>query len=115
VLRLKSKPEDAVACYERAIRFDPSSSEAYNNLGGMLASRDAARAQECFRKALKLDPRNARTHSNLGNLFARERQFDAAIAHYEQALAIDPELSHARKNLEIVQQWRREGDAKVPQ
>jgi tetratricopeptide (TPR) repeat protein len=115
VLRLKSQQEDAVACYERAIKFDPSSSEAYNNLGGMLASRDAARAQECLHQALQLDPRNARTHSNLGNLLARRRELDAAIAHYEQALAIDPELADARKNLAIVQQWQREGDPKAPQ
>ena len=44
-------------------------------------------------------PHNPRAHNNLGFALAEERQNEAAINHYRQALAIDPEYTDADYNL----------------
>ncbi|MEO7072929.1 MAG: VWA domain-containing protein [Rhodanobacter sp.] len=44
---------------------------------------------------------------NRGNALARGGQFDAALAAYDQALQLDPNLTDAKANREAVQQWLR--------
>lgn len=56
-------------------------------------------AETCARRVIELDPRHAVAHNNLG--FARHMQGDRQGARtlYEQALALAPDLSPARRNL----------------
>jgi tetratricopeptide (TPR) repeat protein len=102
VYRAKSRTAEAVQCYQRAVKLNPNSADAYNNLGGMLSSSDPARAYEYFYKALQLDPQNGHAHNNLANLLARQGKLQEAIEQYEQALTIAPDLETASRNLEIV-------------
>lgn len=114
-LHRAGRRNEARDCFQRAVELDPSSSEAHNNLGGLLASNDPQRAAQHLRAALQLDPRNAQARSNLANVLARQGQFAQAIDQYEQALQIDPDLSAARQNLEIVRQWLQEAGPGGPQ
>ena len=53
----KEEYNDAISCYDKAIKIDPNFSQAWNNKG--LALYDLGRyeeAIECFDKALELDP-----------------------------------------------------------
>lgn len=48
--------------------------------------------------------KTANQHYNLANALAQSGQYTAAIEHYEQALALNPELSSASHNKAIVEQ-----------
>jgi hypothetical protein len=64
--RAATLPE-ARAAYERAVRLDPQSADAWNALGLALGtSGDRAAADEAFRRALALDPHHYAARQNLG-------------------------------------------------
>jgi adenylate cyclase len=46
------------------------------------------------RTALQLDPNHPEVHAYLGVVFVCQRQFDAAIAEVEKAIALNPNFSH---------------------
>ena len=93
---------DAVAEYEKAVRFGPEMAEAHNNLGSVRARMpgrmDGAIAQ--FREALRLRPDFAEAHNNLGNAlsFHRERM-DEAVEQYEEAIRLRPDWARVHSNL----------------
>lgn len=101
-LRNLGDTSGAISSFETALRLAPNSSESANNLGMMLTRSDPQRAYGLYQTALTHDPRNASAHNNLGNLLARKGDLKQAIIHYEQALAIDPTLEAARKNLVVL-------------
>jgi tetratricopeptide (TPR) repeat protein len=61
VLVESGRPEEALRCYDAAIRIAPGYAGAWNNRGAVLHAmgRDAE-ASQCLGRALALDPRNAR-------------------------------------------------------
>lgn len=64
---------------------------------------NAAYRQGDFAKAEQLyaQDQSANGHFNRGNALVKQGQFDSAIAAYQQALAQNPNLTAANKNLEI--------------
>jgi Tfp pilus assembly protein PilF len=50
--------------------------------------------------ALEIDPRYAPAHNNLGVVYERQGKRNEAIAEYRAALAADPELKDAKRNLD---------------
>src|SRR5262249_60363918 len=77
----------------------PDFIKAHINLGAALEQQgklDEATAQ--YRRVLELDPQNAIAHYNLGNRL-RKTDYEAAIAHYKQALAGKPDSADAWNNL----------------
>lgn len=62
-------PVAAIDAYRRSLRLRPDCSEAWINLGRLLAeSNDAAAAEACFKSALDLDPEEPTAYYNLGVL-----------------------------------------------
>jgi predicted O-linked N-acetylglucosamine transferase (SPINDLY family) len=53
-------------------------------------------AAGCYQQAVKLQPGNARALVNLGQIFKTLGQLDAAIACFDRAIAIAPDLADAR-------------------
>jgi tetratricopeptide (TPR) repeat protein len=51
---------------------------------------------------LELEPGNARAHYNLGNMLRAKTDYEAAIAHYKQALAGKPDFVDAWNNMGVV-------------
>ncbi len=92
-------PNEAKQCFHRAITYNPSSSEAFNNLG--LLEQDPAKAAELFSSAIRFDSRNAPAYVNLGNVFARQRQFGRAADCYRVAIEL-ADLPEAHANLQAV-------------
>jgi Flp pilus assembly protein TadD len=66
---------------------------------GDLQTRDAAAAVAAARAALELRPRDAGLHNLLGIALAQLGRADEAAAEFGRALALDPGLSAARRNL----------------
>ena len=62
----QGKPDEAVACYRRALELKPDYAEAHNNLG--IACKEQGKLDEavaCYRRALELKPDCVMAHSNL--------------------------------------------------
>src|SRR5690242_9245247 len=92
--------EQAIGWYERALAYDPSSSEAQACLAGALANRiqnfvpessdaDLERAEQLARQAVLASPRSARAHTSLAEVFRTQRKYAEAIPEYQAALALD--------------------------
>jgi tetratricopeptide (TPR) repeat protein len=83
--------DEARAAYERAIAITPESAFLYRELG-MIERRvgDADRALEHLRKAAELDPNDAGALVEIGGILESRQQFDAAVASYRSANALEP-------------------------
>ena len=66
-----------------------------------LKRNDLNNAEEEFKKALEAKPNEA-SHTSLGYVYQRQKRYEAAIDHYNQALALNPEYSSALNNLAVV-------------
>ena len=58
---------------------------------------------------------DARSRYNLGNAFAKEGEYEKAIAAYREALQRDPKFADARANLEAVEDWLKRHAKPEPQ
>ncbi|BAY27419.1 TPR repeat-containing protein [Calothrix sp. NIES-2100] len=94
------KFEEAALKYQAAIRLDPNSVLAHNNLGFVLDSLGRLEAAiASFQTALRLDPNYAPAHYNLGYVLHKLGRLEAAIASYQTALRLDPNFAHAHNGL----------------
>lgn len=85
--------EQAIDALYEALKVDPQSVAAHNNLGIILAGQ--GRGEEAlvhYRHALRLEPQAASTHVNVGLLLTRLGDFQQAEHHILQAIQLNPEL-----------------------
>lgn len=100
VLRDQGLLEQAADQYREAIRLDPESAEAHNNLGSILGRQ--GRLQEAIRevsRAVELAPSLAEAHNNLGILLAVRGDSGSAESHFREAAGLDSRDPTARLNL----------------
>jgi TolB-like protein len=102
----KSINSDVIALNERALILDPQNKGAIVDLSFALNDRavnqwsedpasDVARAEKLADSALTLRPDDSWAHLAKAQVFFSKRQWRAAIAHAEAALADDPNNAHA--------------------
>jgi serine/threonine-protein kinase len=100
-LYLEQKQYDkAVREYETAERLSPDSPQARIGLG--LAYRlkgDLAKAQQIFEGVLGKNPRTADGQRVLADLYAEQKLYADAVAHYQEALRLEPNMAEAHNNL----------------
>jgi tetratricopeptide (TPR) repeat protein len=85
------RPQEAVACYDRAIEMDPKFADAWFNKGvSLLALKKPAEAVACYDRALELKPRFEQALSNKGVALRALGKVGEALACYERALQINP-------------------------
>jgi tetratricopeptide (TPR) repeat protein len=92
-----NRPADAERVARRALTFNPSSKDAAENLGFVLAVEkkyDEARAQ--FEGVAKLDPKDPHPYVLQARTYEDENSLALAMPLFDRALAIDP------KNLEAL-------------
>jgi len=86
-LEALGRPEEALACFDRALALDPRYALAWNNKGAVLEV--LGRPEEaliCFDCALALNPRHTLAWSNKGVvLFNKFRRYREALACFEEA------------------------------
>ena len=100
VLDTAGRTGEAVACYGKAIEFNPGASLPHNKLGAILHAQkkiDEA-AAEC-RLAVLADPHSAEAHNNFGVMLFEQKKTAEAWEQFEQALQEDPEYTLALRNL----------------
>lgn len=86
----------AIEWFERAVKEDPSYSEAYNNLGYSYQKLGAfEKAIPFYRKALAnpLYPTAEKAYVNMGDAYYRLGKYDAALESYKEAVKRTPNLS----------------------
>jgi len=87
------KPVEAVAAYERAVRFKPDSLRALLSLAAALrAAGQPSRSAEVLGRAIQLAPSDARAWYQWGMLAAKLDRTNDAIDKLRKAIALDPNL-----------------------
>lgn len=88
--------DDAIKCYETAIKVAPDFARAHMNRGNiLLALGKAEDALNAYLKALEIEPDYAAAHYNSGNANATLNRHDAACAAYKKAIELDPGFTDA--------------------
>ncbi len=105
--------QGAMADFNRAVELKPNLAEAHANRGNMrLRAGDPAGALEDLNKAIGLcgkfqadartivmsNSRLANAYMNRGVALCAQKRIDEAIADYDRAIALDPELPEAHYN-----------------
>jgi tetratricopeptide (TPR) repeat protein len=94
------KLEKAITSYRQAIKLNPNSAWAYNNLGETLSKLQKwDEAIAAYQEAIKLNPKPASFYYNLADAFLQQGNLDEAIAHYSKAIEIKPSFSIGHNSL----------------
>jgi tetratricopeptide (TPR) repeat protein len=99
-LAKQGKLVEAMALYQKALRYKPTFPETHFFLGN--AFDQAGRPDDAvaeYEKALWFKPMQEQTHIFLGIVLGKQKKYDAAITNYEAALLIDPDSAPAHNNL----------------
>jgi tetratricopeptide (TPR) repeat protein len=84
-LRLNNLNE-AIKCYEEAIRLNPQDPLSYLSYARALAPSDKNKAVEYFKKAIDLSPQDITVYRELSNLYINNNQKDKVIDLYKEAI-----------------------------
>jgi len=98
----KGREDEAITCFQMALKLQPDNLEAHNDLGNAL--REKGQVDEAiveFRKALEIQPSYVHAHYNLGIALAQKGLLDEAIAQFRKTLEIQPGYLVAYNNLGI--------------
>ncbi|MEE8620845.1 MAG: tetratricopeptide repeat protein, partial [Syntrophobacteria bacterium] len=52
-------------------------------------------------EVLRISPHDAQSHNNLGVALAEQGRLKEAVAHFTEALRIDPNFKEAQRNLDL--------------
>jgi protein O-mannosyl-transferase len=94
---------DEITLFQDALKKNPNSWLAHNNIGSILLDMDRVReASDHFQQALRGNPDFFETHNNLGNVFLRTGRLPEAIESYKHAIRLNPGFAKAYYNLGLV-------------
>jgi tetratricopeptide (TPR) repeat protein len=84
--------EEALVCYEQALKLDPLYSFAWNNRGSVLNSLNRyEEALDSFNKAVETDPKNDLAWRNRGKILSGKFQrYEESIYSHDKVLEINP-------------------------
>lgn len=114
--------DEAEAAARRAVEMKPEADVARRTLSGVFVRRgdaaamagDAAGAVGHYERAAEIDPSNSIALTNLAATLAEQGQLDRAIALYEEALRLSPNLEAAKIGVELARRLRAERPATLP-
>ena len=97
----------ALAIFDAVTAQNPGFAEGWNKRATVLFLMGAldASAADCA-KVLALEPRHFGALSGLGLIRTRQERWDDAIKAFDQALAVHPNLSGAKHNVEMLRKQR---------
>ena len=102
VLFSRGLTDEALESFQRAIAAEANYVEAYGNLGrAFLAMGRSAEALDVYSRAIAINSSFAEGHKRLGELQSNTEKFDDAVAHYREALLLDPNDSDIELKLGV--------------
>lgn len=102
--------KEAIASFQKAIHFDPSSTWSYYYLG-LALDKDGQLdgATSYFKKAIELEPELIWAHQYLGETLVKLGRLEEAVGEFKRAIELKPELSwsyhHLGETLYKLEQW----------
>ena len=105
ILVNQEKNDEAMRCYEKGIKIDPTFGMIYNNIGFLFFKYKKAtadnlkKAESFYKKAIALDKKIPEPHNNLGSLYDHLDRLEDAIKCFKKAIDINPKFSYAHHNL----------------
>jgi tetratricopeptide (TPR) repeat protein len=102
----ETNPREAESLLREAIRSDPKSAPAYDELGRLYTKlKEYPKAIDAYAKAADLDPRFPETLFNIGYVYAQTKNYAKAEEMYVRVVKLAPPfLDEALYNLAIVQE-----------
>lgn len=92
----QERVDEAVKCYQEALKRDPNSVFALNSLGdGLFAQGKTDEAITSYRRVVEIDPDDAQAHYNLAELYYDLEDLVKAESECRRAIELDPALSFA--------------------
>ncbi|MEZ4239582.1 MAG: tetratricopeptide repeat protein [Myxococcota bacterium] len=86
----------AVACFESALRYDPTFAEAALRLGmAHEDDRQYRRAIEAYERCLAIEPNHYQAATNIGEALRKNERYEEAIKAYDRALAMRSDYLYA--------------------
>ncbi len=92
-------PQKALKYWNKAIRENPKSPEAYNNRG--LAYYNLNRYQQAvkdYSQAIRMNPEDAIAYNNRGNAYYEMMKYEPAKSDYNKSITINPQYANAYLN-----------------
>lgn len=87
---------EAIACYDLALRLNPSLASAWFNKGvAWSALKRQKEALACYEEALKINPQSEHAWSNRGVVLKSMGKTEEALRCYDRALKINPRYPNA--------------------
>jgi protein O-mannosyl-transferase len=103
-LSAAGRTDDAIAVLTRALGSGPGEHEIHNNLALAWKKKgDLARAESHAREALRLAPSFAEGYNTLGEIRVGLRDIPGALAAFEAAARLAPDMPAPAHNLAVVQ------------
>ena len=99
-LERKNDIEGARLAYLKVVEIDSDQSDAYINLGRLThQAGNPVEAARFYHLALRAAPDDPIAHYDLAIALEDQQRFPDAVAHYQQALTLDPEFADAHFNI----------------
>lgn len=106
--------ERALVLFDRAIQAEPGKSDPYFSKGLLLLSlKRMADAEQAIKEGIALAPDSAVGYYHLGRVGVESKQFDAAIKHFERAIAVNSSFEPAYLALGTLHEARQEREKAV--
>jgi len=107
-----SEPIAAAECLERALSIRPDYPLALCNLGMVrLAQGKDQEAADLFTRVIAIDSTAAEAHYGLGSALRKSRRFVQALASFDHAIALAPNLGGYLERGDVLIELSRAGDA----
>lgn len=92
--------DQAIVCYDGAIRLNPRLARAHFNLGNIFLDKGQAElALNAYANVLLYKPESAATHFNIGNAHLSRGETESAIVSYRRAVALKTDFFKAYVSL----------------
>ncbi len=99
-LEQEGKLQQAIACYQQAIKLNSDYYLYHYKLGNILRQQDQlAEAAQALRQAIALNGNDSWSYYALGEILAKQQEVTAATEYYQQAIQLNPNFSWSHYNL----------------